>query len=398
MKSKYIFFLILGIDVLVLFLEISELSISYHEASMLYGKVTFLQIIERASLFLFGYNDFALRLPMIALHVLSFVLLYKISKSYLRYDRDRLWLMFIFVLLPGVTSSAILVDNAGFVIFGLLLFIYMYKKVPQLYIYFLLSIYAIIDGGFLYLFFSLIFFALYNKDKSFLSFNLVAFLISMFFYGIDTQGLPQGHFLDAIGLYCAIFTPIIFIYIFYVLYRRYLTREMDILWFISSVTLLVSLLLSFRQRIYIEHFAPYLIVALPLVAQTFATSYRVRLKIFRTKYKAAFVLSLVFLLLNSFLVLFNKYIYLILDNPQKHFAYKMHIAKELSKKLKTRGIDCVNTDGSMQKRLKFYAISKCKQYILDEKPINDNNLSSNVTIRYNNKIIYNASVTKINIK
>jgi len=397
MKTRYIFFLILGIDVLVLFLEISELSISYHEAEMLYGKFSFLQFIEKTSLSLFGQNDLAFRLPMIILHILSLVLLYEISKTYLRYDRDRLWLMLVFVLLPGVTSSAILVDSAGMIIFGLLLFIYLYKKVSQFYIYLLLSSFVLIDGGFLYLFFSLIFFALYIKDRYFLLFNICAFLLSFYIYGINTQGLPEGYFLDVIGLYCAIFTPIIFIYIFYISYRRYLTKEIDILWFISSITLLVSLLLSFRQRIDIEDFAPYIIVAFPLAAQTFSASYRVRLKMFRTKYKTVFIISVVFLLLNSFIVLFNKYLYLILDEPQKHFAYKMHVAKELSKKLKDKNINCVMTDARMQKRLKFYGISKCQEYVLGEKSINKRNFIS-MTINYNNKVIYNTSVTKINIK
>ena len=397
MKHRYIFFLILGIDALVLFLETSELSISSKEAFMLYGSYSFLQTIEKISLLFFGQNDFAFRLPMIMFHMLSFVLLYKISKRYLKHDRDRLWLMFVFVLLPGVISSAILVDSAGFVIFGLLLFVYLYKKVSQFYIYLLLLLYIIADGGFSYLFLSLIFFSLHIKDRYFLLFNISAFTVSMYLYGINTQGLPQGHFLDVIGLYCAIFTPIIFIYIFYVLYRRYLTKEIDILWFISSIALVLSLLLSFRQKIYIEHFAPYLIVALPLAAQTFATSYRVRLKMFRTRYKTAFIISIIFLLFNSFLVLFNKYIYLVLDNPQKHFAYKMHIAKELAQELKHKNINCVTTNNSMQKRLKFYDISKCKNYVLGENHINEHS-GNNVTISYNNKVVYNTSVTKINIK
>jgi hypothetical protein len=217
----------------------------------------------------------------------------------------------------------------------------------------------------------------------------------MYLFGIDTQGLPKGHFLDAIGLYSAIFTPIVFVYIFYILYRRYLTKEIELLWFISSITLIVSLLLSFRQRIDIEDFAPYLIMALPLAAQTFSSSYRVRLKIFRGKYKIAFVLSILLLLLNSVLVLFNKNLYIFFDKPQKHFAYKMHIAKELAQELKKRGIYCVQTDKKMQKRLKFYKISRCETYLLSAKSTDDNS-GDNVTISYNNIAVYNATVTEIN--
>ena len=397
MKHRYIFFLILGIDALILLLETSELSISYREASMLYGDFSFLQMIENFSLFIFGYNDFALRIPMIIFHILSLILLYKVSKRYVKHDRDRLWLMLVFVLLPGVTSAAMLVDSAGFIIFFLLLFVYLYEKISKIYIYLLLSIYTLIDGGFAYLFFSLIFFSVYKKDNYFMIFNIAAFATSMYLYGINTEGLPQGHFLDSIGLYSAIFTPIIFIYIFYILYRRYLTKEIDLLWFISSITLLLSLLLSFRQRIDIEDFAPYLIIALPLAAHTFSSSYRVRLKIFRTKYKIAFVISLLFLLFNSVLVLFNKNLYLFLDKPQKHFAYKMHIAKELAKELKKRDVYCLSTNKNMQKRLKFYEISRCETYLLKEDFTNNTN-PDNITISYNNIPVYSASVTKINIK
>jgi len=387
----------LGIDALVLLLESSELSISYHEAEMLYGGFSFLQFIENLSFAVFGKSDFALRFPMVVFHILSFILLYKISQRYLKHERDRLWLMFVFILLPGVISSAVLVDNAGFVIFALLFLVYIYEKVSIGYIYVLLSLYLFIDGDFAYLFFALIFFSLHKKDKKFLFFNVVLFLSSMYLFGINTEGLPKGHFLDAMGLYAAIFTPIVFVYIFYILYRKYLTKDIDLLWFISAVALVLSLLLSFRQRIDIESFAPYLIVSLPLAAQTFSNSYRVRLKMFRTKYKAVFSISIIFLLLNSSLVFFNKNLYPLLDKPQMHFAYKLHVAKELASKLKDMGIECVDAKKHMQLRLRFYDIAKCDTYLLSKNEINKNT-STNVTISYNNKPVYSASVTKINKK
>ena len=387
----------LGIDALVLLLESSELSISYHEAEMLYGGFSFLQFIENLSFAVFGKSDFALRFPMVVFHISSFILLYKISQRYLKHERDRLWLMFVFILLPGVISSAVLVDNAGFVIFALLFLVYIYEKVSIGYIYVLLSLYLFIDGDFAYLFFALIFFSLHKRDKKFLFFNVVLFLSSMYLFGINTEGLPKGHFLDAMGLYAAIFTPIVFVYIFYILYRKYLTKDIDLLWFISAVALVLSLLLSFRQRIDIESFAPYLIVSLPLAAQTFSNSYRVRLKMFRTKYKAVFSISIIFLLLNSSLVFFNKNLYPLLDKPQMHFAYKLHVAKELASKLKDMGIECVDTKKHMQLRLRFYDIAKCDTYLLSKNEINKNT-STNVTISYNNKPVYSASVTKINKK
>jgi len=397
MNPRFILFLIIGIDTLILLFKIPELSISYHEAQLLYGNFSFLQLLIKTSLYFFSNNDFALRFPMIILHLLSILLLYEISKKYIKYEKNRIWLVFVFVLLPGIISSAILIDSAGLVIFGLLLFVYVFENYRLRYSYILLSLFLFIDGGFLFLFLGLSLFSIYTKQRNFFLFNILAFFGSLFIYGIDTQGLPQGHFLDSIGIYAAIFTPLIFLYLFYILYRRYLTKEMNILWFISSTALVLSLLLSFRQRIEVEHFAPYLILALPLATQTFYHSYRVRLRIFRAKYRIIFTITLIFLFLNSFLVFFNKELYLVLDEPKKHFAYKMHIAKELARELNKKGIDCISTDHKMSTRLQFYGVTKCNNYLLEENIIK-NEKSENVTISYKNRILYFANVTKLNIK
>ncbi|WP_372999449.1 hypothetical protein [Sulfurimonas sp.] len=395
MSHRVIFFLILGIDAFILLFQTSSLSISHAESMILYGDLSFLQLIIRTSIYFFGSNDFALRLPMIIFHLLSATLLYKISKRYLPNRKNRLWLLLVFVLLPGVISSAIIVESAGLVIFGLLFFVYVYENFSRKYIYLILSIYVLIGGEFVYLFLALSIFSIYTKQRTFFIFNMFAFFTSLLLYGVDTTGLPQGHFLDTIAVYTAIFTPIIFIYIFYILYRRYLTKQIDILWFIASVAFVFSLLLSFRQRIELEDFAPYLILALPLAAQTFYHSYRVRLKMFRTKYRVAFVISLVLLVLNSLVVFFNKEIYVFIDKPKNHFAYNMHVAKELANELKSRGIECIDTDYKMASRLKFYGVTNCNTYILTEKNLKYQNRES-VTISYKNRAVYKAIVTKVN--
>ncbi len=395
MSRRYILFLILGIDAFILFVQTNTLSISYYESLILYGDLSFLQLIIKTSIYFFGQNDFALRLPMIVIHLLSALLLYKISKKYLSDRRNRLWLVLVFVLLPGVISSAIIVDTAGLIIFGLLLFVYAYEKFSTKYIYVILSSFIIIDGGFVYLFLALSIYAIYTSERFLFIFNIVAFFISIYIFGVEAGGPPEGHFLDAIAVYTAIFTPIIFIYISYILYRRYLTKDIDIIWFISSTAFIFSLLLSFRQRVELEHFAPYLILALPLAAQTFYHSYRVRLKIFRTKYRVAFIVSLILLVMNSLVVFFNKELYLFIQRPQKHFAYKMHVAKELAQELKRRDIMCVKTDSKMSSRLKFYGVTNCNTHFLIEKNIKLQN-RKNVTISYKDRVVYAGYVTEIN--
>ena len=396
MNVRYILFLILGLDALTLIFQSGELSISYYEALLVSGDFSFLQLLIKSSIFIFGQNDYALRLPMIALHLSSAILLFKISKKYLKVERNRIWLLLIFILLPGVMSSAIIVNSAGLILFALLLFVYVHENHSIKTTYILLFCYMLIEGSFAILFVALALFSLYKKERNNFLFSAALFFGSLLLYGIDTHGSPKGYFIDSIGIYAAIFSPIIFIYIVYVLYRRYLTKDLDILWFIATVALVFSLLLSFRQRITIEYFAPYLILALPLVAQTFEHSYRVRLDLFRKKYRWVFVISLALLFVNSSVMFFNKYLYQVVKEPKKHFSYNMHIAKELSKELKRRDIYCVNTDKKMQKRLEFYGVTKCNNLILRENSLNFIK-TDGVTISYINRVVYNASVTNLNI-
>ncbi len=395
MILKYVFFLILGVDTLMLFLQTSHVSISYEEASLLYGDFSVLSSLTSLSLNLFGQNDLALRFMMILFHLLSAILMYEISKRYIPLERNRLWLLLVFLLLPGVVSAAIIVNSAGMLIFGLLLFVYLSEKIPQRYLNVLLLLYALTDVSFVYLFLGLAVYYSMNKQKYNLVYVLALYMLTSYLYGFEVTGSPSGHFLDTIGIYSAIFTPIIFIYLFYALYKRYFTSKLDMLWCISATALILSLVLSFRQRIPLENFAPYLIIALPLAAQSFISSYRVRLKVFRKRYKLAFVLSFIFLISNTLLVFFNKELYVFMQNPKNHFAYEMHVAKELSNILKERDILCLTTDEKMQTRLKFYGVTKCKDILLVEKNIRAEKATS-VTISYKNSVLYRADVTIIN--
>ena len=397
MSPKIIFFLLLGLDVFILLLETSHVSISYNEALLLYGHHSLLQYITRFFITLFGQNDIGLRLAMILMHLGSVVLLYLISKRYLKTERNRLWLIFIFILLPGVVSAAIVVNHAGIIIFALLLYIYIDGVFGDKYSAWLLPLFAFLDPGFSYLFIGLGIYYLAQKQHWMFIYTIILYLLSVNLYNVQITGAPRGHFLDLLGIYSAIFTPIIFIYIFYVLYKRYLMNKTDKLWYISSTALLISLVLSFRQRIDIEVFAPYLIIALPLAAQSFVSSYRVRVKEFRKTYRLVFGLSLIFLLLNATIVFFNQELYRYIDNPRKHFAYNMHVAKELAKQLKSKNIRCLKTNYKMQLRLRFYGINECDKTLLKRVPVKKTE-NSDVTIRYSGHVVYRANVTNINNK
>ena len=393
MKYRLILLLIVVIDAAILLFESSRLSISSSEAYLLYNETSFLQQIVATSLKFFGHNDFALRFPFLFFHFASIFLIYQLSKQYISNERNRIWLVLTFVLLPGVVSAAVVFSHAGFLLFGLLLFFYV-AQLSQKGMYILIFLYAFLDGGFAYLFLGLFIYALTHKKRYLALYTLCLYFVSIYLYGFTIHGYPRGHFLDTIGLYSAILTPVIFIYLFYVLYRRYLTGQKDMLWYVSTTALLFSLITSFRQKIDIVEFAPYLIIALPLAAQTFASSYRVRLKEHRKVYRTIFVTAFVLLLANTMVVFFNKELYLLLDNPKKNFVYNMDVAKELVHALKSKDIKCIETDAKMQRRLRFYGIDKCNNYRLEELPLNTKE-NSDVTIRYRNITLYKANVTKL---
>jgi hypothetical protein len=394
MKSKHILPFFLAIDFLFLLFVSTTLSVSYVEVKTYFWQVGVVGHLAWFSTALFGQNDVALRLPMILLHVWSVYLLYKISAYYLKEERDKLILLFIYVLLPGTISAALLLNSAGLVIAATFLFVLWFKQDPKsIKIYMLLGLFSLIDNSFAYLFLALIFYGFSIKNYELIGYSLFLIAVNVYIYATDIGGYPTGHFLDALGVYAAIFSPLVFIYIVYVLYRNYLMQKKDLLWFIATVPLVFSLLLSLRQRVHVEYYAPFVMLALPIAAKSFLASYKVRLPQFRKNYKRLLNISLFFLVVNFALVLSNKYLYLFLDKPEKHFAYKNHIAKELAQELKQKGITCLLTDYKMQERLAFYGIAECGNYYTTSLPSQN---SIPVTIRYNSKVVYQKYVTKIN--
>lgn len=357
MKEYNLVGLIILFSVLFLLCGISELSIGYDEAYTFFYDSGIVHILVNYTTSVFGQNDFALRLPFIILHVLSLILIYKIGKEFLVQKIDRVISVGIYALLPGVNSAAILVNPAGIVIFLTLLFIYLYTigLEKQSYIVLFLSIFF--DNAFVILYFALIFYAINKKNNFLLVYALLLFSVGMYLYGFDTGGKPRGYFLDTLGVYAAIFSPLLFLYFIYAMYRVLIKEKKNLLWYISFSTLLLSLVLSLRQKLQLEDFAPFVVIAVPLMVKIFFNSYRVRLPIHRKYHNISFSVVLVFLALNFFVSIWNKPLYYFMDNSSNHFAYKYHIAKDLAQELKKEGIYNIQAnDAKLQLRLKFYGI------------------------------------------
>lgn len=384
---------LIGVHALILLYFTSQLSVNYYEAKVYFEEDNLLHYIVNFFTLVFGQNDLALRVPMVLMHFIGAFLYYDISESMFKKQSDKIWNLFIYLLLPGINSAGIMVDGAGLVLFLLLVFLFIYKHKRNL-AYFLLPIYVFIDASFAFMYLSFFFYAIDKRKTVLLVSSVLLFGASMYVFGIDFGGHPKNHFLSTLGIYAAIFSPIMFIYLIYALYRWGVKEERTLLWYLGVTAFLFSLLLSFRQQLKLEELAPYIVVATPIMVKTFLSSYRIRLREFRKQYRLLLIVGITFLMISTLSIFFNKYLYLFISKPSKHFVYNNHVAKELSVELKKMGIDAVITRSArLQLRLKFYKIEKDYKINLERKK--PSLMSKGVTISYVGAEIAKFYVTKL---
>ena len=393
-KYKYYFYTsLLFLFFILLFKATYSLSISYKEALNVFVNHSVLSLITNSSIYIFGQNDIALRLPFILFYIFSVILMYKITENYFRYEKDRYISIIIFMVLPGVLSASLLVNSAIVVIFFTLLYLYYYQKYNQ-HSYILLLLFLFIDNSFAILYLALFFYSLKDKNNKLLYFSLLLFIISMYMYGFSTGGKPRGFLVDTFAVYATVFSPFLFLYFIYTIYRVGIRDDRTLTWYISTTALILSLIFSFRQRIYIEDFAPYVVISLPLMLKTFFHAYRVRLKEFRRNYNILAGLVVLMLSINIILTFVNRPLYLVLPNPSKHFVYQYHFIKELAEELSKRNIKSITTDNEeLALRLKFYNIDKGDDYFLTLK--NYDYPSERISIKYYGKELFVAYLIKL---
>jgi hypothetical protein len=393
-KYKYYLYLsLLFLTFILLFKATLSLSISYKEALNVFVNNSILSWITNSSIYVLGQNDIALRLPFILFYIFSVILMYKITENYFRYEKDRYISIIIFMMLPGVLSAALLVNSAIVVTFFTLVYLYYYEKYKQ-HSYFLLLLFLFIDNSFAILYLALFFYSIKNQDKKLIYFSLFMFCISMYIYGFSTNGKPKGFLVDTFGIYATVFSPFLFLYFTYTIYRAGIKNNRTLIWYISTTALILSLIFSFRQRIYIEDFAPYVVISLPLMLKNFFHAYRVRLREFRKPYNVLVFLVVSMLVINVILTFVNKPLYLILPNQTKHFVYEYHFIKELSEELSKRGVKNIRTDSEeLALRLRFYNINKGDDYFLTLKKFDGE--SERISVKYYGKEVFVAYLIKL---
>lgn len=347
---------------LAVFYLASFTPISPHEAKMLYASSDIVsQLMQWGESLVGGF--LGLRIFFIFFGFLAFILFYLLSQSYFSHQNDVRLATMIFMLLPGILTALALANVAIIVLCIVLLFVLLYERGYYLFLPILMLVLFFIHEASIIFFIALLLYGVLYKDKK-LSISSLAFLLAFVYLskGIEIGGRPVGHFIEIFGLYAAVFSPLLFLYFFYAMYRILLRGKHRLIWYISFTALALSLLLSLRQRVYITDFAPYVMISVVLMLDTFNQSVRVRLPEFQKSYKRGFNIVIGFLLFSTALIVFHKPLYDLMDDPSKHFAKRIYEPYILAKKLKSKGIECYDdAQGREQYQLQYYQILPCSK-------------------------------------
>ena len=365
MSRKYFYPFLLLYGIAVIYLAWTT-PISPHEAKLFYEGEGIVTTLMQSGQAFFGEKFFGSFIPIriffLLIGFLSIFLYYRMTWIYLENENDRHLATAVYMLLPGTMTALVLANIAILVIPLVLLFLLAYdKKWIWAQAFLMLILFMIHDASVIF-FVSIFIYAIFKRE-------LNVGLISGFFLfltiavgrGVEIGGRPSGHFADIFGLYAALFSPLLFIYFFYTLYRILLREEKNILWYISFTALIVSLILSVRQRISITDFAPYVILSVVLMLDIFNKSVRVRLPEYQKRYRQGFIVVMTVLIITALSIVFHQALFLLLKNPRDHFAYKLYEPYWLVQNLKSKNINCYDTfDRGMRYQLRFYGIEGCQ--------------------------------------
>ena len=360
MKRLY-FHIFIPLYLIALTYLATTLPIGTHEASIYYGNSGVLYELTHLCDGIFP-NSLEFRLPFLFFGFLNILLFYKMSKHYFENREENYLATTIFLLLPGIITATILVNIAVVVISLVLLFLIFYEKkqiVGQAIA--LLGLLIIHDASIIF-FIALAIFSLSNKNKILFTISIILSIISLIYFNkLEVGGKPTGEFLELFGLYIALFSPLVFFYFFYALYRIWLREKKDILWCISFTAFVLSILLSLRQQVHMTDFAPYVIVSVVLMLLIYYKTLYVRLPQFQTYYRIGFIIVFSSLIFSAMIIIFHQTFFYILDNKSQHFAYKFYEPYWQVLELKEIGQNCYTVKNQkVQYQLKYYGIEKCK--------------------------------------
>lgn len=382
-----LYFLIILLSSILLFASLlGQISISAIEAKEFYSGTSFVHYAMKLGVYLLGQNIYGLHLVFFGIFAINLILFYLICRIYMRLAIYAIITTIIFAFLPGVVISVFMVSKTSLVIFLALISSYLtlrFKYIP----YFILAIACLIESSAVILFLAYMIYSIKeNKNKTFL-FCLIGAIVNLYLYDLGIKGVPSNNFIEALIDMMLLFSPILFLYYIYSIYRATFKGGANILVYISVICILSSLLISLRQKVDFETILPMCVVGLPVCMGNMLGSVNIRLKRYRKNYLAFLIFTLILMGVESFLLINNKIIYLF--NIKPSFALTHYIALELSQELKERNIYKINTDSNLKLRLKFYGIKDGSSYRLVALPFG---VQGDINIKYLGKIAQSYNI------
>lgn len=399
-KYDFYFLIVLLSSLFALIYLISGASISYKEALLLEQDKALIARLANLSIAQFGANDFALKIPNLLFHALNLVLIYLISNRLLKYKGDSVLCVVIYAIVPGVIMQGSILNESIIMLFIVLLVCYI-ELISEKITYPFLTLAVFVDESAFMLFLALFFYALFkeNNERRFIAriyanlrvnlkilvFAVICFALNLYLFGIDISGRPRGNFLDIFSEFALLYSPLLFVYFIYTIYRNFAKYKANLLLFVSGTSIIVSIILSVRQDIDKEIFMFMSLCGIPLMIRQLLSDIRLRLPQFQLNYKRRFIIVIAVLVLEAGLLIFSKQIYRF-SNDDEIFLNQFYIAKEVADELKKRDISRVSVEGRMQKRLAFYGIKDGGQNLRKVKK------GGNIFVKYNGKIVVRYTI------
>lgn len=302
----------------------------------------------------FAFKWFFFRLPMLLFAFANAFLLVRVSKFYLKRANDDLLCLLVWLALPFNIAAAVILNEASLVIFTTLLAVLFYERKKPVYLA-LTLLAALFLTQALPLCLALFLFGLYARDNTTALIGLFALLVSL--YSADIASLvifKQSYLLQTLLVFALSFSPLVFFWFIYGIYRIGVQQKRRLLWFVAFCSFFICVFLSIRQKPNYAIFLAYSVVLVVMMTQTFLSSYRIRLPIFRRFHRVvawllafSLVSNLVFaFFLNPFFKTFDSKLYT-----------TFYAVKPFAQELKNRGFTTLCGSDKLARALGFYGIA-----------------------------------------
>ena len=306
---------------------------------------------------------FGLRFFFLMTGLFSIALFYIVANDTLENKKDAMFATAIFAMLPGIIIGSVLANIAMLVLLCVLLYLIAYHRKWYILEMIALSALFLLHDASILFFIAIGLYGAANKEKRTLIYGAVFIILLIFLdRGIEIGGIPKGHFVEIFAIYASLFSPFVFLYFMYTIYRIWLRERKNIIWYISSMALFLSLLLSIRQRIFITDFAPYVFIGIVFMMQIYYQSLRVRLPAFQVVYKRGLLVSLSILIFSILFIVSQPLIFSVTHGLYFNFTNKVYRPYLLSQQLKALGKHCYDTKRIKESyQLQYYGIISCQK-------------------------------------